>query len=121
MTSEDKEDGDLTAQVEVIQNDVDTSKPGVYHVTYRVTDSDGNQTEKTICVTVLPVAAPPVQPSTKTPPPVVEISSTITPSQPEQGPIMAELPSTGDQTNKGVVALGSSLLALAYLLFRRKK
>ncbi|MBC2319651.1 immunoglobulin-like domain-containing protein [Listeria booriae] len=121
VTSEDKEDGDLTAQVEVIKNDVDTSKPGLYHVTYRVTDSDGNQTEKTICVTVLPIAAPPVQPTTPTAPPVVKVSSTITPSQPQQGPVMAELPSTGDQTNKGAVALGSSLLALAYLLFRRKK
>ncbi|MBC1552218.1 DUF5011 domain-containing protein [Listeria booriae] len=121
VTSEDKEDGNITNKIEVIKNNVDTSKPGVYQVTYRVTDSDGNQTEKTISVTVLPVAATPVHPTSPPVKPVVEIASTITPDQPQPSQAVAELPTTGDQSNKGAVALGSGLIALAYLLFRRKK
>lgn len=48
----DAEDGDLTAKIEVIANDVDTTKAGVYHVTYKVTDSQGASSTKTITVTV---------------------------------------------------------------------
>ena len=36
----------------IIVNDVDTSKAGTYHVTYKVTDKNGASTEKTITVTV---------------------------------------------------------------------
>ena len=49
----DKEDLDLTHKVEVIENNVDTTKPGEYNVTYRVTDSGGATRTKTIKVTVL--------------------------------------------------------------------
>ena len=35
----DAEDGDLTAKIEVIANDVDTTKAGTYHVMYKITDS----------------------------------------------------------------------------------
>ncbi|MBC1618101.1 DUF5011 domain-containing protein, partial [Listeria booriae] len=52
VTATDIEDGDLTSSVKVAANDVDTSKPGVYHVTYTVTDSDGNTVTKTISITV---------------------------------------------------------------------
>lgn len=48
----DSEDGDLTKNVEVSGN-VDTSKPGIYEVTYKVEDSKGLVTTKTIKVTVL--------------------------------------------------------------------
>ena len=48
----DSEDGDLTSKVEVSGN-VDTTKPGIYEVTYKVTDSKGLETTKTIKVTVL--------------------------------------------------------------------
>ena len=48
----DSEDGDLTKKLEVIGN-VDTTKPGTYQVTYKVTDSKGLETTKTITVTVL--------------------------------------------------------------------
>ena len=48
----DSEDGDLTSKVEVTGN-VDTTKPGIYEVTYKVTDSKGLETTKTIKVTVL--------------------------------------------------------------------
>ena len=48
----DKEDGDLTSKIEVVGN-VDTTKAGNYTVTYKVTDSEGANTTKTITVTVL--------------------------------------------------------------------
>ncbi len=52
VTAFDKEDGDITKDVEVLSNDVDTSKAGIYTVTYKVTDSKGASVTKTIAVTV---------------------------------------------------------------------
>ncbi|EUJ47030.1 immunoglobulin-like domain-containing protein [Listeria fleischmannii] len=42
MTAEDKEDGNLTGAIKVLENPVDTSQSGTYEVKYEVTDSDGN-------------------------------------------------------------------------------
>ena len=53
VTATDKEDGDLTDKIEVVKNDVDTTKPGTYEVVYKVTDSKGASTTKTIRVTVV--------------------------------------------------------------------
>lgn len=52
ITAMDQEDGDLSDAVTIISNDVDMSKPGIYHVTYQVTDSEGAVANKTITVTV---------------------------------------------------------------------
>ena len=52
VTASDKEDGDLTAKIEITANDVDTTKAGTYHVMYKVTDSQGASATKTITVTV---------------------------------------------------------------------
>ena len=52
VTASDKEDGDITEKVEVLCNDVDTSKAGTYKVIYKVTDSKGASSTKTITVTV---------------------------------------------------------------------
>ena len=49
----DAEDGDITKNIEVINNNVDTSKAGTYVVTYRVTDKDGASVTKTITVMVI--------------------------------------------------------------------
>lgn len=51
VTATDKENGDLTDKIEVTGS-VDTTKAGVYTLTYAVTDSDNNTTrqEKTITV-----------------------------------------------------------------------
>ncbi|MBC2316571.1 DUF5011 domain-containing protein [Listeria booriae] len=133
-TSTDQEDGDLTKQIEVISNTVDTSQPGTYKVVYRVTDSDNNTVEKTITVTVLPKAAgitpPPATPEitpvapakTSIITPVEHITSIITP---DTTPIVTqtspELPTTGDQSSKTPILLGGALISLAYFLFRRKK
>ena len=53
VTASDFEDGPITlTQENIIENDVDTSKAGVYHVTYKVTDSEGKSSRKVITVTV---------------------------------------------------------------------
>lgn len=52
VTASDKEDGDITKDIEVLSSDVDTSKAGTYTVTYKVTDSKGASSTKTITVTV---------------------------------------------------------------------
>ncbi|WP_461816198.1 InlB B-repeat-containing protein [Faecalimonas sp.] len=53
VTAQDKEDGAIKLTKEnVIANDVNTSKVGIYHVTYKVADSNGAIAEKTITVTV---------------------------------------------------------------------
>ena len=52
VTASDKEDGDLTAKIEITANDVDTTKAGTYHVMYKITDSKGASATKTITVTV---------------------------------------------------------------------
>ena len=54
VTASDKEDGDITEKVEVLSNDVDTSKAGTYTVIYKVTDSKGASSTKIITVTVNP-------------------------------------------------------------------
>lgn len=51
VKANDKEDGVLSS-IEVIENTVDTNKLGTYKVTFRVKDSAGQVTTKTITVTV---------------------------------------------------------------------
>ena len=58
VTATDAEDGNLTAKVELEKNDVDTTKPGKYEVTYKVTDNQGATHRKTIIVTVNPKMEP---------------------------------------------------------------
>ena len=59
VTATDKEDGDLTNQIEIAENTVDTSKAGLYSVTYKVTDKGGATTQKSINVVVKEKTAPP--------------------------------------------------------------
>ena len=54
VTATDEEDGDISGSIEVLNNEVDTTKVGIYKVTYKVTDSQGASTTKTIYVTVNP-------------------------------------------------------------------
>ena len=53
VTAKDTEDGDITKNIEVVENTVDNKKPGEYKVTYKVKDSRGKETTKTIKVTVI--------------------------------------------------------------------
>lgn len=52
VTASDREDGDITKDVEVLSSDVDTTKAGAYTVTYKVTDSKGASNTKRIIVTI---------------------------------------------------------------------
>ena len=53
VTAYDEGDGDLTNQVQVIQNTVNTNMVGEYEVTYQVQDKQGKLATKTICVKVV--------------------------------------------------------------------
>ena len=58
VTATDEEDGNLTDKIEILKNDVDTTKAGKYEVTYKVTDRKGASRTKTITVTVNPKIEP---------------------------------------------------------------
>ena len=53
IKGEDVEDGDITDKIIVTSNNVDTTKKGVYTVSYSLTDSYGDTTTKEIKVTVV--------------------------------------------------------------------
>ena len=53
VTAKDKEDGDITKNIKVSENTIDTSKIGEYKVVYKVTDSYNQTTTKEIKVTVV--------------------------------------------------------------------
>lgn len=52
VTATDKEDGNITKHIKVIENTVNTNKAGTYRVVYKVTDSNGATTTKSIAVIV---------------------------------------------------------------------
>ncbi|MBC2190802.1 DUF5011 domain-containing protein [Listeria sp. FSL L7-0229] len=52
VTARDKKDGDITSAIQVTKNTVDTTKIGEYDVDYKVTNSSGITTLKSIKVTV---------------------------------------------------------------------
>ncbi len=57
VTATDEEDGDITDKIEILKNDVNVNEPGIYDVTYKVTDTKGASYTTTIKVTVNPKAA----------------------------------------------------------------
>ncbi|HIB1875111.1 TPA: immunoglobulin-like domain-containing protein, partial [Enterococcus faecium] len=52
VTAYDEEDGDLTSKIDIKSNNVDVNVPGIYYITYAVTDSENCTTKKDITVTV---------------------------------------------------------------------
>ena len=58
ISATDQEDGNLTSQIKVTKNTVNTNNPGTYEVTYQVTDKSGGVTTKTIKVIVKENKAP---------------------------------------------------------------
>ena len=109
VTAKDKEDGNLTDKIEILKNTVDPSKPGVYEVTYKVTDSKGASCTKTIKVTVKEKTPAPSKDNDKKPTTNKDKTTVVTPK-------------TGDSTNvTGVIALlAVSGIALLVLLKRKK-
>ena len=121
VTAYDEEDGDVTASLEVLDHNVDTSVAGTYYITYRVTDKDGASSVKTIKVVVKDKEAIP-EPAPEEP------AKPETPQKPEQPAMPVEkpdsnIPQTGDSTN---VNLWISLIAVSGIMLtvfgiRRKK
>ena len=64
-TAKDGEDNDITKDIKVIKNTVDTSKEGEYEVRYEVTDSKGQTVDKTITVSVKKDGIPSIDASDK--------------------------------------------------------
>ncbi|MGG0396737.1 Ig-like domain-containing protein, partial [Bacillus toyonensis] len=60
MSATDKEDGNLTGKMKVMENTVDSQKQGTYKVKYEVTDRDGNTVafERAVTVEEKDVTAP---------------------------------------------------------------
>ena len=117
VTATDKEDGTIILTKDnIIANDVDTSKAGTYHVTFRVVDKNGAITEKTITVTVKEkVTNKPVSPQQPQKP-----SKPTTPTKPsgQKNPVK-----TGDMTNVGLFTsmFAGSTGALAVLFGKKRK
>lgn len=113
ITASDKEDGDITANLEVLKNEVDTTNAGVYEVTYKVTDSQGASYTKTVKVTVKERK--------------VSTSNTNKEKNPDKSSDKTNKtgnPKTGDQTNAGLFTslLVISTLVIAILaVFKKKK
>ena len=100
VTAKDKEDGNLTDKIEILKNTVDPSKPGVYEVIYKVTDSKGASCTKTIKVTVKEKTPAPSKNNDKT--------TTVTPK-------------TGDSTNLSAVIALLAVSGIALLALLKKK
>lgn len=100
VTAKDKEDGNLTDKIEILKNTVNPSKPGVYEVTYKVTDSKGASCTKTIKVTVKEKAPAPSKDNNKT--------TTVAPK-------------TGDSTNVSAVIALLAVSGIALLALLKKK
>lgn len=66
VTATDKEDGDITDKIKIINSNVDTDKLGEYEITYSVTDSYNQTTTKKIKVTVVKNQIPEIKVSDKT-------------------------------------------------------
>ncbi|MBC1245166.1 immunoglobulin-like domain-containing protein [Listeria booriae] len=125
VTAEDLEDGDLTGSIKIISNDVNPLQAGIYHVTYSVTDADGNETQITITVLVGAQPVDPVIPADpETPmhvtPAPVQVADPIVSSVSAPDPVR-ELPKTGDTTTGNTILFGGLFAALGAFLLRRKK
>ena len=109
VTATDEEDGDIPLTIEnVIKNEVDNTKVGVYEVTYKVTDSQGASSVKTIKVTVKAK------------------DTLVVPSEPNK-PVVPntsvndKTPKTGDSTNMTLWTLVLIASGIAFIGAYRKR
>lgn len=125
VTATDKEDGTINLTIDnVIKNDVDTNKAGVYSVTYKVTDSNGADTTKTIWVTVKEEdkPLPPIdnQNTSIDDPEKIMLKQDL-PIHKETEKINASIPKTEDRLNIKRYLLLSLLSIIICFFFARKK
>lgn len=106
ITAWDDEDKDITSKIEVLSHNVDTTKAGEYQITYKVTDSKGASTTKTIKV-------------------LVEEKKLLPPTSDNDTPNMDgnNNVNTGDSTELGfyvLIAAISGLLVTFFIVVNRK-
>lgn len=115
VTATDEEDGDIPLTIEnVIENGVDTSEAGVYEVTYKVTDSQGASSVKTIKVTVKAKDTP-VVPSEPNKP--NDLNKPVVPNT----SVNDKTPKTGDSTNMTLWTLVLIASGIAFIGAYRKR
>ena len=115
VTATDKEDGDLTSVIEVLKNEVNTTKAGTYEVTYKVTDRQGASSVKTIKVTVKAKDTP-VVPSEPNKP--NDLNKPVVPNT----SVNDKTPETGDSTNMTLWILLVMVSGISVLgVYRRKR
>lgn len=120
VTATDVEDGDLTDKIEVVKNTVDNKKVGEYEVTFKVTDSDGATTTKTIKVTVKEKVPAPSTDKDKTPTPSTDKDKTPAPSK-NNDKTTTVTPKTGDSINVSAVIALLAVSGIALLALLKKK
>ncbi|WP_195513480.1 immunoglobulin-like domain-containing protein [Turicibacter sanguinis] len=58
VTAYDIEDGNLTSEIKIIENNVNASVSGTYHITYQVSDRDGALVTNSVTITVMNQVTP---------------------------------------------------------------
>lgn len=115
VTAHDAEDGAITlTNKNVAANNVDTSKAGTYHVTYRVTDKNDATVEKTITI----VVKESTKPTTND-----KINKPGTPNKTVTATMKSKAPKMGDMTSIALFSsmLIGSIMGLVLLFTKRKK
>ena len=74
-TAYDEEDGDLSSSINIDSSAVDTSTPGIYAVTYDVTDLDGNSAAQVVRTVILQDTIVPVITLLGNNPQIIEVNS----------------------------------------------
>ena len=92
VTAHDNEDGDITKNIKVTENTVNTNVAGTYKVTYSVTDSKSHTVTKTITITVNKNEVPTITASDV----VLEVGDTFNP----KANVTANDKEDGDLTSK---------------------
>lgn len=103
VTASDKEDGDLTNRINIIENTVNTSKSGNYKVTYKVVDSDDNETILTIKVKV------------------ISKSTINTGTQQKPNTSIEKIPKTGGINSIFALLIGGMTAVFGGLILKKKK
>ncbi|MGL5353129.1 MAG: immunoglobulin-like domain-containing protein, partial [Clostridium sp.] len=113
VSAEDKEDGDLTSKIKVIENTVDTSKAGTYKVVYQVEDSKGAKSTKTISIIVK------ANEDTENKNEEENIEEGKTESDKQNEVPLEKLPATGQPITKMTVGIVS--ITVGFVLVRRRR
>ncbi|WP_338631902.1 leucine-rich repeat domain-containing protein [Clostridium baratii] len=115
VAATDAEDGNITKDIKVIENTVNTNKPGTYKVVYEITDSQGIKTKKTITVTVVNKNKPVINESNDT----TNNNKPITNESTSASNDKVTLPATG--ATSSLPLIGSILVGLGGLFASKKK